>query len=108
MDHDLREGSPSSHRVDGVLERLDRIERLLQSLMDQRTVKEFYSTEEAAQILDRAEFTVREWCRNGRIRAEKRLSGRGKYLSWVISRGELLRYQREGLLIHRAADKERE
>ena len=108
MDRDLRDASPSSHRVDGVLEQLERIEHLLQSLMDQRTVKDFYTTEEAAQILNRAEFTVREWCRNGRIRAEKRLSRRGKYLSWVISRGELLRYQREGLLIHRAADKERE
>ena len=98
MDHDSQETCPSSHCVGRVLERLDRIEGLLQSLLDQRTIKDFYTTEEAARILNRAEFTVREWCRNGRIRAEKHLSGRGKHLSWVISHGELLRYQREGLI----------
>ena len=97
MDPDLRDASPSSHRVDRVLEQLDRIERLLQSLIDQRTSKDFYTTEEVAQILKCAKFTVREWCRHGRIQAEKRQSGRGKYRSWVISHGELLRYQREGL-----------
>jgi hypothetical protein len=46
----------------------------------------------------KAEFTVREWCRHGRIKAEKRLSGRGAHPSWVVSHVELLRFQREGLL----------
>src|SRR5262249_51879587 len=67
-------------------------------LVSQLTVKDWYSTEEAAQLLGKAEFTVREWCRNGRIRAEKKGSGRGKYQSWVVSHAELLRFQREGLL----------
>lgn len=44
------------------------------------------------------EFTVREWCRLGRIRAEKGQSGRGAFPAWVIAHQELLRYQREGLL----------
>jgi excisionase family DNA binding protein len=67
-------------------------------LVSQRTVKDWYSTEEVAQLLSKSEFTVREWCRNGRIRAEKKGSGRGKYQSWVVSHAELLRIRREGLL----------
>lgn len=66
-------------------------------LVSQRVVKDYYSTEEAAQVLGKAEFTVREWCRLGRIRAAKKGSGRGKHQSWVIGHDELLRYQREGL-----------
>ena len=48
-----------------------------------------------------AEFTTREWCRHGRIRAEKRHSGRGKHCDWVIAHDEMLRYRREGLLPNR-------
>ncbi len=67
-------------------------------LLHQRTVKDWYSTDEVAQVLGKAEFTVREWCRRGRVGAEKKGSGRGKYQGWVISHPELLRIQREGLL----------
>ncbi|QDT12911.1 hypothetical protein [Planctomycetes bacterium K23_9] len=55
-----------------LLARLDRIELLLTNLVDQEPPKEFYATAEVAQILGEAEFTVREWCRLGRIHAEKR------------------------------------
>lgn len=78
-----------------LIRRLDRIERLI---LDQRTVREWYSTEEFAGRVGKAEFTVREWCRHGRIGASKRKSGRGASCSWAISHEELLRYQREGLL----------
>jgi hypothetical protein len=57
-----------------------------------------YTTEEFARSAGKAEFTVREWCRHGRVKAEKRHSGPGASLAWVISCQELLRYQREGLL----------
>jgi excisionase family DNA binding protein len=70
----------------------------LQLLVEQRTVKDWYTTEEAAKLLGKAEFTVREWCRNGRVRAQKKGSGRGKHQSWVISHEEVLRIQKEGLL----------
>lgn len=86
-----------------VLDRLDRIEAAVTELVRQRTVKDWYTTEEAARILGRAEFTVREWCRLGRVHAEKRRSGRGAFASWVVGHDELLRYQREGLLPDRRA-----
>jgi hypothetical protein len=79
-------------------ERLDRIESLLTVLVERAQTREWYTTEEFARIVGRTEFTVREWCRHQRIRAEKKASGRGAYAAWVISHEELLRYQKEGLL----------
>lgn len=80
------------------VERLDRIEQLLIELTISKQSKEYYSTAEVAKRLGRAEFTVREWCRNGRIWAEKRQSGRGVAKEWMISHQELERIQNEGLL----------
>jgi Helix-turn-helix domain len=77
---------------------LDRIEGMLVALVESQVVKDWYSTEEFARIVGKAEFTVREWCRLGRIRAEKRRSGRGAHPAWVISHQELMRYQKEGLM----------
>ena len=79
-------------------DRLDKIESLLTSLVERQSVKDYYEVEEFARLVGKAPFTVREWARLGRIRAEKRMSGRGAFASWVISHDELLRYQREGLL----------
>lgn len=79
-------------------ERLDRIEALLRALVEQRTVKDFYTTAEAAEVLRRAEWTVREWCRLGRVHAEKRACGRGASQEWIISHAELERIRNEGLL----------
>jgi hypothetical protein len=79
-------------------ERLDEIKNLLTALIQREAVKDWYGTDEFARIVGKAEFTVREWCRHGRIHGEKRASGRGAYPAWVISHQEMLRYQREGLL----------
>jgi hypothetical protein len=81
-----------------ILKKLDHLEAMLIVLVDRAAVREWYSTDEFAQLVGKAEFTVREWCRHGRIHAEKRISGRGAFSAWVISHQELLRYQREGLL----------
>jgi predicted site-specific integrase-resolvase len=51
-----------------------------------------------ADILGKARFTVREWCRHGRVRCRKKNNGRGRHPEWVIPHEELLRIQREGLL----------
>jgi hypothetical protein len=81
-----------------VLARLRAIEEAVNFLRRERTVKEWYSTAEAAELLGKAEFTVREWCRLGRLKAQKKQSGRGAYPAWTISAEEILRYRREGLL----------
>jgi excisionase family DNA binding protein len=81
-----------------IIERLERIQAALAVLVERQTVKTWYTTDEVAKLLGKAEFTVREWCRHRRIRAQKKGSGRGKYQSWVISQEELQRIQREGLL----------
>jgi transposase len=85
--------------MSAILERLDRIEKLL---LDQKTIKDWYSTTEVADILDKSEYTVREWCRQGRVRASKRPCGRGKSKEWVVSHEELTRLRNEGLLPTRA------
>src|SRR5439155_10992560 len=67
-------------------------------LLRQHQVRDFYTTDQAAEVLRRAPWTVREWCRLGRINAQKRRCGRGRSLEWVIPHDELLRVQKEGLL----------
>ncbi len=79
-------------------ERLERIEAQLLMLCERQQVREWYSVEEFARIVGRSELTCREWCRHGRIHAEKKFSGRGAHTAWAISHEELQRYQREGLL----------
>lgn len=78
--------------------RLDRIEVILQALVQQQAVKDYYTTAEVAQILGKAEFTVREWCRLCRVYAEKRPCGRGRAKEWIVSHQELTRIRNEGLL----------
>lgn len=81
-----------------IYEKLNRIESTLQKLLDQHSTKEYYSTSEVAEFLGKSEFTVREWCRNGRVWACKRETGRGVSKEWMIANEELVRIQNEGLL----------
>jgi len=83
---------------DQIIERLQRIEDALRVLIEQKAIKDWYTTDEAAAIVGKAPFTVREWCRLGRIRAEKRACGRGNSQEWMISHDELTRFRNEGLL----------
>ena len=81
-----------------LLEQLSRIETKLDSILIQGVEKDFYSTSELAAIVGRAEFTVRQWCRLRRIKAQKRPCGRGPSKEWMISHSELNRLRSEGLL----------
>ncbi|QDT38406.1 helix-turn-helix domain-containing protein [Stratiformator vulcanicus] len=82
--------------LDEVLIRLDRIETALAAIAEQKATKEFYTTAEVAEIVGRAEFTVREWCRLGRIDAVKQTSGIGRQREWRISHEELDRIRNHG------------
>lgn len=83
-------------------ERQIRIEDMVADLHCQSTSeatrKEWYSTAEAAQVLQKRPFTVREWCRLSRIIARKRPTGRGDAVEWEISHEEIDRIRNHGLL----------
>lgn len=67
-------------------------------LVGQRTIKDWYSPDEVAEILGKQPYTVREWCRYMRINARKRPTGRGDAKEWEISRDEVERIKCHGLL----------
>jgi hypothetical protein len=74
-------------------QQLDRIEQKLDILLAGQA-KDWYTTAEAALILHRSQFRVREWCRLGLCSAQKRIGIGGR--EWVISRDEVQRLKREG------------
>jgi hypothetical protein len=89
--------------MEGIEDRLTRIEAMLAELVERQTVKDWYTTAEVGKILGKSEYTVREWCREGRVRGEKRPVGRGRSKEWIVSHAELTRLKNEGLLPVRAA-----
>jgi hypothetical protein len=85
-------------RLAGLEERLARMEADLKLLIKQHNTKDWYTPAEAAAILGKTELTVREWCRLGRVHAQKRACGRGLSRGWIISHAELDRIRNHGLL----------
>jgi hypothetical protein len=77
---------------------VEQIHAMLRGLAERPQAREWYTTEQFAHLIGRAEFTVREMCRHGRLNARKMLSGRGGSFQWSISHDEFVRYQKEGLL----------
>ena len=77
-----------------ILDKLQRIEQALGQLLRQKATKEWYTTAEIAEIVGKSEYTVREYCRKGQIKAEKAPNGRG----WLVSHTELERLRNYGPL----------
>ncbi len=90
---------------DALIAWLGRVEALLQTLVRERTVKEWYTTGEVARLIGRAEYTVRDYCRRERIRARKKPCGRGKSGEWLVPHAELERLRNEGPLSEDPADR---
>ena len=82
--------------------RIESIEAVLAEihamLANRQPQKDWYTVREIAELLERSEFTVREWCRLERVNASKRACGRGNSTEWIVSAEELKRIQNEGLL----------
>lgn len=95
-------GSPSTAEMLAVVrEQLQRIEsqlRLLVTSHERGLEKEFYTVKELALRTGRAEFTVRAWCRTGRVRATRVRGPAGMLGAFKISRDEVARMEKEGLL----------
>jgi hypothetical protein len=85
-------------RLAGMEERLARMEADIKLLIRQHNTKDWYTPLEAAALLGKAEFTVREWCRLRRVHAQKRDCGRGQSRGWIISQAEVDRIRNHGLL----------
>jgi len=83
------------HRLAGLNGALEELAGLV---LSEQTVKEAYTTQEVAHILGKRPYTVREWCRHGRVHAYKAAFGRGGEDEWRIGHQELVRIQNEGLL----------
>ena len=64
----------------------------------ERSLKSMYTVAEFAKLVKKARYTVRQWCHDERINAEKAGCGRGLDCEWRITHAELIRYNNEGLL----------
>lgn len=95
------EPSEIAHSLIALEERLAKVEALLkeifEALVNKGQIQEYYSTAEAARYLGKKPYTVREWCRLGRVKAIRAKSGRGYDPEWRLTHDELLRIKREGL-----------
>ena len=89
-------------QVDDLWRRIETIDakvtEIRELLTQPESQRDWYSIAEVAKLLSRAEFTVREWARLGRIYASKRACGRGSSQEWMISAKEVDRIRNEGLL----------
>lgn len=77
--------------------RLARVEAAIRELDPSLRDRQWYSVKDVARRLGKTEYTVRQWCRQRRLLAEKLDFGRGGQGEWRISHDELLRLEREGL-----------
>ena len=92
----LQASSPDlENRISGMEEMLVEIHAML---ANRKPEKDWYTVREVAEVLERSEFTVREWCRLRRVICEKRACGRGHSKEWIVSSEELRRIQNQGLL----------
>jgi hypothetical protein len=90
---EMRDLKESLKTIEDAVARIDRgLDR------GDRAPQRWFKVKEVAATLNRDEFTVREWCRLGRIVAKNRGEKRGRHFTWPVAANELERYRNEGLL----------
>jgi hypothetical protein len=81
----------------GLFARLEgKVDALLAVVEKQRRIKDWYTTAEVAEEIQKSDFTVREYCRLGQCKAQKSKGYRGGKKQWMISHEEKLRLENEG------------
>lgn len=99
MPHHSDDAQRSDDREDELVAVSQRLREIELTIYRSSTERPRWMTlAEFADIVDRSARTVRRWCRNRRIYAEKTACGRGGHGEWRISDDEVRRYQRYGLL----------
>jgi hypothetical protein len=79
--------------------KLDAIHSRLESeLPNSPPDRQWFKVEEAAALLDKRPYTVRQWCNEGQINARKSEERRGGHRVWLISRDAIEHYKSYGLL----------
>lgn len=73
------------------------IEGRIERPIRREVLKDFSEIGESARLVGKAEFTIREWARHGRIGATWRKGGRAPHPLRVIGREELTRHRGDGL-----------
>ena len=73
----------------------ERIDQLETNLAISRP-KETYTTEEAAQRLNRSPWTVRDWCNKGQVPGAYRVKGKGRRGEWRVPHDAIVRVQNDG------------
>ena len=85
--------------MDEVINRLTNletgVEKILQHLNDPARAQEWFTVGEAAGLLGKDDYTVRQWCLERRCHAEKMPGKSGK---WRIHRDEIRRIRENGLI----------
>jgi hypothetical protein len=79
--------------LEDVMAKLEAIERKIALPVQQKT---YYTIAEAAALLHKTEYTVREYCRLGAMLATKTNLGCGQHRQWRIAATELERFQQAG------------
>lgn len=98
-EHDPQPTSAGTDRLQQITSRLELVEAKVERFIAPTTpAREWLTVEEFSKSVTRSVWTVRRWCRDGRIQAHKTVCGRGVSGEWRVSVAELQRYQREGLL----------
>ena len=79
-------------------QQVEHLTKLVEQLLSQHSIKDWYSAKEIASITGISPDTIREHLRQRRIVGEHiKGTGRGNKPEWRVSHDELMRYQNEGL-----------